>query len=260
MLVCLGGLVTFVGVVGPDPSVLRAALMGALGTIALVSGRPRRVSALMNISIVLLVIGDPWLAADFAFILSVLATFGLYLMGGHCASWLSRWFPFSLAQLLAIPLVAQLFCSPVIVLLQPQLTPYAVLANVAAAPVVAFVTVLGTLGMSIAWLWPTVAVPLALLSGVGSWWVALVARGISGWPGATFPWPDGWRGAVLMALVNSVVVAGLAHCSDPQKTAVTLAKIRHRMGPRFRPLMTFPFLTAACAVLLGVGIILLNPG
>ena len=54
--VSLAGLAGFVALVGPDPSVLRAAVMGGIGAMALLSGRPKRVGALLSGSIVVLLV------------------------------------------------------------------------------------------------------------------------------------------------------------------------------------------------------------
>ncbi len=217
--IALGGLVGFVTLVGPDPSVLRAAVMGSIGAMALLSGRPKRVGALLSASIVVLLLADPWLAADYAFILSVLATLGLHLVGQRCVRWLSVLFPLWLAQAIAIPLAAQLFCAPVIVLLQARLTPYTIVANMAAAPVVALVTTAGTLGLVCALPLPGVAVACAALSGVGAWWVAAVARWMSALPAASLPWPGGVAGVVLMAVANAAVLLALVAVVERRRTA-----------------------------------------
>lgn len=216
--IALGGLVGFVTLVGPDPSVLRAAVMGSIGAMALLSGRPKRVGALLSASIVVLLLADPWLALDYAFILSVLATLGLHLVGQRCVRWLSVLFPLWLAQAIAIPLAAQLFCAPVIVLLQARLTPYTIVANMAAAPVVALVTTAGTLGLVCALPLPGVAVACAALSGAGAWWVAGVARWMSALPAASLPWPEGVVGVVLMAVANVAVVLALVAVVERRRT------------------------------------------
>lgn len=198
-LVALAG---FVLLVRPDPSVLRAALMGTIGIAAVLSGRGRRSAALLSITVVVLLIVDPWLATSYAFVLSVLATTGLIVFGHNCAIWLARWLPWWLAQALAVPLAAQVFCAPVILLLQPQLSTYSVLANVLAAPVIAPVTILGMLAVLAVAIFSPVATPLIGIAGAAAEWVAFVAQFFSTAPGAAMPWPQGPVGVALLAVVS----------------------------------------------------------
>ena len=228
------GLLGFVLVVGPDPSVLRAAVMGAIGAMAILGGRPKRVGTLLAVSIVVLLLADPWLAADYAFILSVLATLGLHLLGQRCVRWLAVMLPLWLAQAVAIPLAAQLFCAPVIVLLQARLTPYTIPANMLAAPVVALITTVGTLGMVVATVLPPLAALCAAISGFGAWWVAVVARTLSVWPAASLPWPSGVQGVVLMSLLNTAVLAVLFAVVEKERARAIAARMRALLPARWR--------------------------
>ncbi|WP_157875144.1 ComEC/Rec2 family competence protein [Arthrobacter sp. PAMC 25486] len=245
----LAALLGFVLVVGPDPSVLRAAVMGALGLMALLSGRPKRVGALLALSIVLLLLADPWLAGDYAFILSVLATLGLFLVGQRCVRWLSVLMPLWLAQTIAIPLAAQLFCAPVIVLLQARLTPYTVPANMLAAPVIALVTTVGTLGMACALLLPPLAGLCAAISGVGAWWVAAVARWMAALPAASLPWPGGPEGVLLMAVLNAGVLLSLIVLVEKQRLRAAIAGIMAHLPVWWRERFGFASVVALAALL-----------
>lgn len=239
----------FVLVVGPDPSVLRAAVMGALGLMALLSGRPKRVGALLALSIVVLLLADPWLAGDYAFILSVLATLGLFLVGQRCVRWLSVLMPLWLAQTIAIPLAAQLFCAPVIVLLQARLTPYTVPANMLVAPVIALVTTVGTLGMACALLVPPLAGLCAAISGVGAWWVGAVAHGMAALPAASLPWPGGPAGVVLMAVVNAGMLLGLLALMERQRVRVTTGHLLEHLPVWWRERFGFAAVVVLAALL-----------
>ncbi len=230
----LAGLGLFVVVVGPDPSVLRAALMGALGAMALLSGRPKRVGALLSVTVVTLLLVDPWLAADYAFILSVLATLGLHVVGRQCVVWLSTLVPLWLAQAVAIPLAAQLFCAPVIVLLQARLTPYTIVANMLAAVVVVLVTTVGTLGLALAVMLPPLGIVCAAVAGAGAWWISVVARFLAGWPGASLPWPAGVPGVVLMAALNAGVLGLLLAVVRPPRVVRLATSVSSCVPLRWR--------------------------
>lgn len=192
-------LLGFVLVVRPDASVLRAAVMGSLGTLAVLSGRGKLPAALLCLSITVLLAVDPWLSGSYAFILSVLATAGLILLGPRLTELLSRRLPWPLAAALAVPLAAQCFCSPVLVLLQPQVPVFSLPANVAVAPVVPLVTVAGMAAAVLAATVPVLAGPFLLTAGAGAAWTAWVARSFDALPGTLLPWPAGVPGVLLMA-------------------------------------------------------------
>ncbi|WP_125612206.1 ComEC/Rec2 family competence protein [Specibacter cremeus] len=246
------GLAGFVMVVGPDPSVLRAAVMGAIGCAAMLAGRPRRAGALLSGSIVVLLVWAPRLAVDYAFILSVLATFGLLVLGRRCARWLAVMLPWWLAQTVAVPLAAQLFCAPVIVLLQPRLTVYAVAANVAAAPVITLVTTAGTLGLALSTTVPVAADACSWVSGAGTWWVAWVSRALAALPGAALPWPGGLTGVVLMVVFNGAIVVLLWGAVHRREGAALAARVRAALPKRLRPIAGFPGVVVVAAAAAGL--------
>lgn len=86
-------LAAFVLVVRPDPSVLRAAVMGSIGTAAVLTGRGKVPAALLCLCTTVLLAIDPWLSGSYAFILSVCATAGLIVLGPRFAASLERVLP-----------------------------------------------------------------------------------------------------------------------------------------------------------------------
>ncbi|MFD1214844.1 ComEC/Rec2 family competence protein, partial [Arthrobacter sp. GCM10027362] len=199
----LAALAGFILLVRPDPSVLRAAAMGSIGVFALLAGRRRASLAFLCLSVIVLLLVDPWLAGSYGFLLSVLATLALVLFGERCSRWLQRFLPKPLADAVSLPLAAQVFCTPVLVLLQPELPAYAVAANVVAAPVVPAVTIIGMSAVVLVPVWPWAASAAVQLAGWLSLWVAAVARTVAGWPAAALPWPEGMPGAVLALLAGT---------------------------------------------------------
>src|SRR5699024_8124394 len=106
----------------------------AAGLLAVLLGRPSQAVAALCVTVVLLLLVDPWLARSYGFALSVLATAGLVLGTAPIARTLARVVPRWLAVAVAVPVAAQLACAPVIVLLDPSVSLYAVPANLLAAP------------------------------------------------------------------------------------------------------------------------------
>ncbi len=205
-IVAIGGLAGFVMMVGPDASVLRAAVMGAIGLGALSSGRQGRSLGFLCLAVTGLLILDPSLGSSMGFLLSVLATLGIVLLARPIASWAPAWVPSWLASAVAVPLAAQLLCSPVIVALQPQFSSYSLLTNIAVAPFVAPVTILGTAAVPLVPLLPWLAIVPIAVAGGSSAMVAGIARFFAGLPGAALPWPEGATGIATMILWSVVTI------------------------------------------------------
>ncbi|MFH5877538.1 ComEC/Rec2 family competence protein [Arthrobacter sp. NA-172] len=155
--------------------------------------------------IVLLII-DPSLGVSIGFLLSVLATLGIVLLARPMASWAPAWVPSWLATAIAVPLSAQLLCSPVIVALQPQFSSYSLLTNVAVAPFVAPVTILGTLAVPFVSPFPWLAAFPIAVAGASAGMVAAIARFFAGLPGSALPWPEGPMGVATMLLWSVVTI------------------------------------------------------
>ena len=193
---------TMVLVVHPSPSVLRAAAMGLVAMLGVLVGRPHRAPAALAATVVVLLVADPWLAAELGFVLSVLATGGLVLLGAPLAE---RWSPAlgrPVATVLALPVAAQLVCAPVVLLLTPAVALYAVPANVLVAPAVAPATVLGLAAGALAPWWSDGAQVLALGAGAACWWIGAVARVAAAAPGAQVEWLPGWAGVTVLAVAT----------------------------------------------------------
>jgi competence protein ComEC len=73
-------LLGFVVLARPSPSVLRAAVMGVIGLVALATGSRRTALPALSAAVIVLVLVDPDLAAAPGFALSVLATGGLLVL------------------------------------------------------------------------------------------------------------------------------------------------------------------------------------
>lgn len=192
-------LVAFVLLVRPEPSVLRAAVMGAVGVAAVLSGRGRVSLTLLMVSVIVLLAVDPWLSVSFAFVLSVAATLGLVTAGPTVVDTLGLMMPRPAAQLLAIPLTAQLFCTPILVLIQPALPVYSLPANVLVSPVVPAITLVGMAAVVALVAGPVLAPALIATAQWGTRWVAGVAEALAAAPAATVPWFPGAPGAVVAA-------------------------------------------------------------
>ncbi|MFJ5696756.1 ComEC/Rec2 family competence protein [Arthrobacter sp. NPDC093139] len=214
----LAGLGLFVLMVGPDASVLRASLMGAIAVASLAGGRGGRGLSFLCLAVIGLLLIDPGLGTSFGFLLSVLATLGIIVLGRQIVSWIPAVIPRWMAAGAAVPLSAQLLCGPVIVMLQPQFATYSLLANVLAAPLIAPVTILGTAAVPLVPLLPWLAAPLIGAAGLFAAGVAGVARFMAGLPGAAPPWPEGPFGLFTMVLFSVLNVLLVWLAAGPART------------------------------------------
>jgi competence protein ComEC len=199
----------FVILVRPSPTVLRAAVMGGIGLLALASGRPRSALPALGAAVLGLVLISPPLARDPGFALSVLATFGLIVLAPIWAERLrSARIPRGAAEALAVPLSAALVTAPVIAALSGQISLVTVPANLLAAPAVAPATVLGVLAAVVSPVSAGAAEWLVRLAGLPVGWLAAVATRAAHVPAATVSWPGGMVGglALVVALAVGAVI------------------------------------------------------
>ncbi|MCC2308010.1 ComEC/Rec2 family competence protein [Cellulomonas chengniuliangii] len=206
----------FVVLVEPSPSVLRAAVMGGVGLCALLLGRPARALPALAAAVVALLVVDPWLAREVGFVLSVLATAALVLLAGPLAARWTRTGRTTAAHAVAAPFAAQSACAPVVLLLTPSVSTYAVAANLLVAPVVAPITVAGLGAAVLAPAWTQGATILAQVAGAGCWWVGAVARTAEGLPGSRVAWVGGAPGALLLAAATAAALVLLLGSRDSE--------------------------------------------
>jgi len=204
-------LILFVVLVRPEPSVVRAAAMGAVGLVGLGTSRRRAGIPALSVAVLTLLVWDPWLARSAGFSLSTLATLGLLLFAGPWGAAVGRLLPTrirSWGPALAVPVAAQLMCAPVVVLLQSSVSVVGVVANLLAAPFVAPATVLGVATALVSVVSTTVAGWIGWLAAVPTLAIAQIARIAAGAPVATVPWPGTGVGAAVLALIGALLVVG----------------------------------------------------
>ena len=220
------GVIAYVLVVGPEPSVLRAAGMGTVAVLAIVVGGPRRGLPALAATVVVLLVLAPSLAISLGFALSVAATAGLLVIAPvlrtRLRSWCARMsggrarpVTEAIADAIALTASAQIATAPLIASLGNGLSLVAIPANLLAAPAVAPVTLLGLLAaVSAPWLPPLGAI-FAHLAAPAAGWIAWWAQTLGGLPAATLPWPGGAVGViwllVCVGLIGVVVAQGRKH-------------------------------------------------
>lgn len=209
-------LVVVVVVVGPTPSVVRATLMGGLAAWGMLMRRSSQSLQLLATVTLVAVLVNPWSALRLGFALSTAATFGILTLGAALTKITREWLPeevpgrrvlLSLGDAAAIAVSAQVATLPILALIEPWLPFWGVVANLAVAPLVAPLTLLGMAAAvfilpakGVATVLVKVAAPLATALG-------FIARSVAAWPLAELPWPQGTLGFALALLWAAPLVA-----------------------------------------------------
>ena len=176
-------LLFFIILVRPTPSVLRAAVMALVLLIAKYRGDRSLGLPALGAAIATLILLDPFQAIDPGFALSVLATAGILLLSPKLTDYLiakMRWRV--VAEAIAIPISATVFCTPVIVALSGQLSLISIMANVLASPVIAPITVIGFIAAIFASIAPVIASLLVTLTLPLSTWIVWLCNTGSNFP------------------------------------------------------------------------------
>ena len=190
-------LASFIALVRPSPSVLRAAAMAAVMLLAMKQGQARDSLPALGFAIAAVVFIDPWQSRDPGFALSVLATAGLLILAPRVVGYLQLWIPEKLAQVIAIPVAALAFCLPVIVALSGYISPFSIIANIAAAPLVVPITIVGFIAALISPISAPVAEFLIFFIRPFAHAISAIARWGSQFPVITTP--KGYAGFALLA-------------------------------------------------------------
>ncbi|MEU1983958.1 ComEC/Rec2 family competence protein [Nocardia sp. NPDC019395] len=228
-------LVFFVIIARPDPSVLRAAAMGSVTLLALLTGRRKQALPALCASVIGLLAIWPALAVQAGFALSVLATGALLLLAPSWADYLRDrgWWRLP-AELVAVAAAAFVVTTPISIAISGTLSLVAVISNILVAPVVAPITIIGATAAVTAICWHPLAELIVRITGPPLWWLLTVATEAAAVPGAVITVPGGSPGGLFAALLVAVGIG-----------ALRLATVR-----RYLLSVTFGVLTAYVPVIL----------
>lgn len=208
--------VGFVILVRPSPSVLRAAMMGLIGLLALLGARRSQALPALGAATVVGLLWWPELAVAPGFALSVLATVGLVLWSAEVRDWLrTKRFPAGVAELVAMALAAQLVTAPVVAMISGRFSVVGVLANIAVVPVVGVVGVVGTAAALVGAMGgpdgfgAACAEVLVRALAPELWWMIRCARVLGGQSWAAVPVPDGPIGLLVVLVATVIVVSAV---------------------------------------------------
>jgi competence protein ComEC len=202
-------LVLFVVVVQPTASVLRAAVMGAIALVGVLSSRRRQAIPALAATVLVLMVAAPQLAVDVGLALSVVATAALVVLAPIWSRRLvAAGWPKPLSDAVCVACAAQLVTAPLIAGISGRVSLVGAAANLAVAALIAPITVLGSAAGALCLFWPTAAQLLIRFTGPELWWVLRIAHWAAGVPAASVPVPSGIPG-VLGVGAAAVLTAAL---------------------------------------------------
>lgn len=158
----MGGiaLILYVSLTGLQPSVVRAAVMGAGALVGLAFQRQMKPLGCLLVAVTLILLCNPQWIWDVGFQLSAFATLGLMVMVPGIMRWLD-WLPTNIATLLAVPLAAYLWTVPLQLHYFEVLPTYSILLNALVTPLVVLVSTGGFVSAIAALIWPVVGSAIA---------------------------------------------------------------------------------------------------
>ena len=173
-----------------EGSVIRSLAMGLLGAYAMLCGSGRQSLAALQTTVLMCLLAAPHLAVDMGFALSVTATSALILLGPPLIRLLMRLMPVFCAEMLAAPIVASLWCTPLILAMSGKVPLYSVPANLIAAPLapLSMLAGLGALGFMLLGL-PALADVCLRAGGLAAQGIEWAAHTAAHAPGN--PWEPG---------------------------------------------------------------------
>jgi competence protein ComEC len=158
----VGALILLVSLTGFEASVSRAALMG-LGTLfaLLLKREVKPLGLLLIAGTVLLLINPVWIW-DLGFQLSFLATLGLIVTATPLMEKLD-WMPPAIASIVAVPIAASVWVLPLLLYVFNVVSPYSILVNIIAAPLLWILSIGGMIGALAGLIFPLLGSGLAWL-------------------------------------------------------------------------------------------------
>ncbi|WP_121971347.1 ComEC/Rec2 family competence protein [Leptolyngbya sp. BC1307] len=146
-------LAIYVGLTGLQPSVVRAAVMGAGALTGLALQRKVKPLGCLLVAVNLILLCNPQWIWDVGFQLSAMATLGLILTVPKLMEWLD-WLPVNVATVLAVPMAAYFWTIPLQLYYFEVLPSYSILLNMIATPLVVLISMGGFVSAIAAIIWP----------------------------------------------------------------------------------------------------------
>jgi competence protein ComEC len=212
----LAGMTGYVLAVGPQPSVLRAGVAGALGSLAWLAARQRDPWYFLLLGALGLEVWNPYVVLDAGFQLSFAAVAAIFTLVRPILRFLEGYpVPHGLAEVIAISTACGVATAPVAWLQFHAIPLLTVPANAMAAPAVIPLLGLALAAVAVAPFSPGAAAALDWLNGWCAAYLGWCARFVGGLPGAQIR--SGWAAAAIAC--GALVVAAYAWRRWPRSSS-----------------------------------------
>jgi competence protein ComEC len=182
----LAGIASYVLAVGAQPSVIRAGIAGALGSLAWLSARQRDRWHFLLVGALVLLAWSPYNLLDAGFQLSFAAVTAIFVAVPYAKNFFAGYpLPRGLREVLAVSLACGAATAPILWLQFGRIPVYSVPANALAAPVVAPLLALSFAAALAAPASPAFAAVIATVNGWLAAYLAGCASLVARLPGAT---------------------------------------------------------------------------
>lgn len=183
LAVQLGFLAGYVWLVGLEPPIQRAAIMGAVALVALHFGRPAHMLTLLILTAGVMVAWDPAGFSSLSFQLSFLSMVGL-AVAARLTRTVTGWRAVIVSPV-ATAILAGVVTAPLLAATFGTFSPATIPANLLAGPLIPFATFAGMGVVAMSWV-----APVAEVIGWAGWGLSTIVLGIArylaGLPGAHF--------------------------------------------------------------------------
>ena len=210
MVLCgVAAVLAYAMLLDSEGSVIRSLAMGLLGAYAMLRGSGRQSLAALQTTALMCLLAAPHLAVDMGFALSVTATSALILLGPPLIRLLMRVMPVFCAEMLAAPIVASLWCTPLILAMSGKVPLYSVPANLIAAPLAPLSMLAGLVALGFMLLGlPTLADVCLRAGGLAAQGIEWAAHTAAHAPGN--PWEPGSSVPAVVCSALSVLALSVA--------------------------------------------------
>lgn len=210
MVLCgVAAVLAYAMLLDSEGSVIRSLAMGLLGAYAMLRGSGRQSLAALQTTVLICLLAAPHLAVDMGFALSVTATSALILLGPPLIRLLMRVMPVFCAEMLAAPIVASLWCTPLILAMSGKVPLYSVPANLIAAPLAPLSMLAGLVALGFVLLsLPTLADVCLRAGGLAAQGIEWAAHTAAHAPGN--PWEPGSSVPAVVCSLLSVLALSIA--------------------------------------------------
>jgi competence protein ComEC len=205
----LAGIASYVLAVGAQPSVIRAGIAGALGSIAWLAARQRDRWHFLLVGALVLLAWNPYTLMDAGFQLSFSAVVAIFVVLPRAQRFLEGYpVPKLAGEAVAVSVACGLATAPVLWLQFGRIPLYSVPANALAAPVVGPLLGFSFAAAVVDPISPGAAVVIASANGWLAAYLAWCARLVGGLPGAVVSSTAGLAALLLAASLLLLLLAG----------------------------------------------------